>query len=109
MRVIVSSAILVLSAGVAFAQTGSTAPSPATPTSALRTGKSVVEENKAECMRLWDAGTHMSKQEWSSTCRRIQSRLENLKIDNLDVMSTGMRKKAGAGKQGGINLPYRPS
>ena len=29
-------------------------------------------------MRLWDAGTHMSKQEWSATCRRVQSRLNQV-------------------------------
>jgi cytochrome c5 len=122
MRVIVTSLALVLSAGAVLAQTGSmttspaaTAPSTAAPANpgpavagkAARTGKSAVDDSIAECMGLWDAGTHMSKQEWSSTCKRIQTRLENLKIENLDVMGAGVRKKAGAGKQGSIDLPNR--
>jgi hypothetical protein len=115
MRVIVISLALVLSAGGAFAQTGSITPAPASPAAkaaapgkAAATGKkSAVAEAKAECMRLWDAGTHMSKREWSNTCDRIQSRLDNLKVENLDVMGTGMRKKPGTGKQGSIASPGR--
>jgi hypothetical protein len=29
-------------------------------------------------MGFWDAGTHMSKQEWRTACRRVQNRLEDL-------------------------------
>jgi hypothetical protein len=29
-------------------------------------------------MGFWDAGTHMSKQEWAGACRRVQNRLQNL-------------------------------
>lgn len=101
---LVSSA-LVLSVGVALAQTGTVTPAPAAPANATRASKSAVEEGKAECMRLWDAGTHMSKREWSTTCARIQSRLDNLKIENLDVMGTGVPKKPGVGKQGSIDRP----
>jgi hypothetical protein len=119
MRLIVTSVALVLSAGAALAQTGSITPvpapsaaAPAKPapiavTPAARTGKSAVAEAKAECMRMWDSGTHMSRREWSNTCDRIQTRLDNLKIENLDLMGTGMRKKAGAGRQGSIDLPSR--
>jgi hypothetical protein len=32
-------------------------------------------------MRLWDKGAHMSKPEWKAACVRIQSRLQNLDID----------------------------
>ena len=46
----------------------------------------------------------MTKQEWTVTCRRIQSRLENLKVDNMDVMGTGVRRKAGTGKQSSVDL-----
>jgi hypothetical protein len=126
MRVIFTSLALVLGAGLGagavLARTGSTAtgqaapapgaaastkPAPTALGKAASTGKSAVANSIAECMQLWDAGTHMSKQEWSSTCKRIQTRLENLKIENLDVMGTGVRKKAGAGKQGSIDLPNR--
>ena len=49
----------------------------------------------------------VSKREWANTCDRSQTRLDNLKIENLDIMGTGMRKKPGVGKQGSINLPNR--
>jgi hypothetical protein len=125
MRFIVTSALLVLGAGAALAQTGSTTPGPTKPMpgaaapaksgptvsgpAARMGGKTSVEEAKAECMRMWDAGTHMTKREWSSTCDRIQTRLDNLKIENLDVMGTGtgMRKKDGSGRQGSIDSPSR--
>ncbi len=43
------------------------------------------EHNNAvtDCKRMWDSGTHMTKQEWARTCKRVQSRLENLKVDWL--------------------------
>ena len=120
MRVIVTSVALVLVAGATLAQTGSItsgppAPSATTPAKpdpvavrpAALTGKAAIAEAKAECMAMWDAGTHMSKREWANTCDRIQTRLDNLKIENLDIMGTGMRKKPGVGKQGSINLPNR--
>jgi hypothetical protein len=37
----------------------------------------------ADCVQMWDSGTHMTKQEWARTCKRVQSRLDNLKIDGL--------------------------
>jgi len=37
----------------------------------------------ADCMGMWDAGTHMSKQVWARTCTRVQTRLDNLKVDGL--------------------------
>ena len=121
MRVTILSAALALGAGAALAQTGSItpAPAPATPSAvttpakgpvavspAARTGKNAVDDAKAECMRMWDPGTHMTKREWSITCDRVQTRLDNLKIENLDLMGTGVRKK-GAGKQSSIDSPIR--
>jgi hypothetical protein len=35
----------------------------------------------AACKELWDAGTHMTKQQWSNTCKRIQTRLDNLGVE----------------------------
>ena len=124
MRAVVTSLLLAISAGAALAQTGSITPappatpassaaapakSPAAPGKAVRSGKSAVTDAKAECMKMWDSGTHMSRQEWSSTCDRIQTRLDNLKVENLDVMGTGVRKKTGGGKQGSVDLPSRPN
>ena len=35
----------------------------------------------ADCMRMWDFGTHMTKQAWLRTCKRIETRLDNLNVD----------------------------
>jgi hypothetical protein len=32
----------------------------------------------ANCEAMWDRGTHMTKTEWSRTCRRVQNRLRQL-------------------------------
>jgi hypothetical protein len=45
-----------------------------------RTGKNPVRDEYADCLRLWDRGTHMSKKEWSATCHRIQSRLDQVQV-----------------------------
>jgi len=56
-------------------------PSPATGGAggATKTGKNPGLETIADCMKLWDAGTHMSKVDWARTCRRVQGRLDDLK------------------------------
>ena len=36
-----------------------------------------------ECMKMWDSGTHMTKHEWLRTCRRVQTRLDNLNVDAI--------------------------
>lgn len=59
----------------------------------------------ADCMQLWDKGTHMSKQEWARTCQRIQTRLQNLKIENLKDIGTDATKKSRTGARGGSNAP----
>ncbi len=41
------------------------------------------ESDVADCMQMWDSGTHMTKQVWARTCKRVQSRLDNLKIEAL--------------------------
>ena len=33
------------------------------------------EQEYQDCLNLWDKGTHMTRSEWASTCRRIQNRL----------------------------------
>ena len=35
----------------------------------------------ADCMRMWDSGTHMTKQAWLRTCKRVETRLDKLNID----------------------------
>jgi hypothetical protein len=111
MRLIVTSMALLLGAGAALAQRATPTPAPdasAAPTApgkAVRAKKSAIEDSKAECIGMWDAGTHMTKQEWANTCTRIQTRLENLRVEDLDV-GTGARRKP-RGKQGSIDAKTR--
>ena len=59
-----------------------------------RTGKNPTQEALADCMRLWDSGTHMTKGEWSATCRRIQGRLDSLKLDPVTPLTASKRQRA---------------
>jgi len=105
--VIIAFLSLVLNAGGVLAQAGappsnvSPPPSAAAPVSPKspagddKTAKARAKENIADCMRLWDAATHMTKQQWARTCERIQSRRENLSIESLEPMRTGLPKKRG--------------
>ena len=105
--VIVTFLSLVLTAGVALAQAGTppsnVSPSPSTaapaspksPAGGDTSAKARAKEIIADCMRLWDAATHMTKQQWARTCERIQTRLENLNIESLEPMRTGLPKKRG--------------
>jgi hypothetical protein len=34
----------------------------------------------ADCERMWDRATHMTRQEWRQTCRRVQDRLKQLQV-----------------------------
>ena len=56
-------------------------------------GRDPVAKNAvADCMGLWDSGTHMTKTEWAATRRRIQGRLDNLKVDPV-LPSTASTKR----------------
>lgn len=70
--------------------------------SAQRTGKNPITEHYTDCVKLWDNQTHMSKSEWSRTCRRIENRLQNLRVENMDADISGpkprrTRKSPGSG------------
>ena len=56
-----------------------------------RTGKNAAQEGIADCVRLWDKGTHMTKGEWLTTCRRVQGRLDNLKVDPVEPKTASKR------------------
>jgi hypothetical protein len=75
----------------------------ATPAVDKQAALKTARENIADCMRLWEPATHMTRQEWARTCQRIQSRLENLRLENMDT--PGLRKKAAPGRQGSLNRP----
>lgn len=42
--------------------------------------KSAHDAAVENCEQTWDRGTHMTKQEWSRTCRRVQNRLQQLHV-----------------------------
>jgi hypothetical protein len=71
----------------AYASSAQTIPAPATTLRLLPSAaqfKQTERDNAiTDCMRMWDAGTHMTKQEWARTCKRVQSRLDSLKVDWL--------------------------
>jgi hypothetical protein len=35
---------------------------------------------------MWETATHMTRREWARACRRVENRLQNLRVD-LDVGS----------------------
>ena len=48
----------------------------------------------AECMKLWDAKTHMTRGQWRSACARVQNRLNNLQVtDEATPTKTPDRKR----------------
>ena len=105
MRLMPTTALLLtLASGIALGQSPGGAPSVAAPPSAApaapanpglaqpgspdpsakaretRTGRNGPDQEYADCMRLWEPATHMTKEEWSRTCRRVQSRLDAVRI-----------------------------
>jgi hypothetical protein len=97
MRTVIAAALsLALATGAALAQSG---PPPTTGAIGKEDAKAAAAKKTAdsiaECMKLWDAKTHMSKGEWARTCQRIQTRLESLKIDSSMGLPKGDRKKRG--------------
>ena len=81
-------ACLVLGNMAALAQTGpspAAAPSPGAAKPSAKSpeataAKTAVNDEYADCMQLWDKATHMTRQEWSATCRRVKSRLDQVQI-----------------------------
>jgi hypothetical protein len=59
---------------------------PAAPGTAHATTESVESAKKAHaaaianCEGMWDRATHMTRKEWSRTCRRVQTRLQQLEL-----------------------------
>jgi len=81
MRVLllVSSVSLVAAGGAASAQSGS---SPTAPTPSEKTVQEKSAQYYADCMKHWDAGTHMTKSEWARTCRRVNDERVKFRVDN---------------------------
>jgi hypothetical protein len=43
----------------------------------------------------------MSKQDWSRTCRRIENRLEQLRVESMDLDGTGPKPRKTGKSPGG--------
>lgn len=73
-------ACLLLASGAAFAQSGKREGAAAT-TTAIPDAQLSPDEIKergtqylTDCVNDWDKGTHMSKKDWTRTCRRVVQR-----------------------------------
>jgi hypothetical protein len=90
---------LALGTGAALAQS---APPPTTGAIGKEDPKAAAAKKTAdgiaECMKLWDAKTHMTKGEWARTCKRVQMRLESLKVDSsMGLPPKKVERKNGKG------------
>jgi hypothetical protein len=80
---IIAFLILASSAGDASAQA---APAPIAPAAAAMATSVKAAEQKAHvaavasCEAMWDRGTHMTRNDWSRACRRVQNRLQQLEL-----------------------------
>ena len=68
-----------LSTGAALSQTTPGAPASAAASVEARNEKAYAAAI-ADCEGMWDRGTHMSRKEWSRTCRRVQARLKQMEL-----------------------------
>jgi hypothetical protein len=77
---ITTTLLLCLSAILALAEmpVGATRPSSEVPGRPNTDEGTIHEKAIADCEGIWDRGTHMTMQEWSRTCRRVQTRLQGL-------------------------------
>lgn len=64
---------------------------PETATTA-QASKDAVKQGIADCLRLWDAGTHMTKQQWAATCKRIQTRLDSIRAETIEPKRPNRRQ-----------------
>jgi hypothetical protein len=88
--------VVILSLGLGAGSVLAQGAPPATaPKAEVKSVKARAKENIAECVRMWDAGTHTTPPHWARTCERIHSRLESLSIEHLEPLGTALRKKKG--------------
>ena len=80
--IIIATIVLCLSAGVASAEVvGVPRPDGAARSLAAESSKRTAHEAAvADCEGMWDRSTHMTKREWSQTCRRVQNRLRQIEV-----------------------------
>jgi hypothetical protein len=77
---IVLVATLTLAAGTAYAQVNPSASEGTTQGQAVQSAKEsqTVRVARVDCMSLWEPATHMSKEDWARSCRRVESRLQEI-------------------------------
>jgi hypothetical protein len=75
------------------------APAPAAPQAPAATPGLAAKANPRgpvqeynECLNLWDAATHMTRAEWAATCRRIQTRLNDITVQANEITAPGRRR-----------------
>jgi len=80
--IIMTATALCLSVGPAFAEAAMAPRLIADPRASVvqPTRQSVHEAAITDCEHMWDRGTHMTKRDWSQTCRRVQNRLQQLEL-----------------------------
>ena len=85
LRLCLIAPLIALAATPAEAQSGAapatalspTAPAPqrdkalTKPDRATSSDREIIDGYLAQCLKDWDAGTHMTKKEWSAACRRL--------------------------------------
>jgi hypothetical protein len=78
MRAIILAVVVAwFSASTAFAEVAAAPQLPrVTSPAEAASQRSRLEAGIADCERMWDRGTHMTKKEWSRTCRRVQNRIQ---------------------------------
>jgi hypothetical protein len=64
-----------------------------------QSGQGVHDAAVADCVQMWDAGTHMTRQAWSHTCKRVQTRLDNLNLDAIMPNTETTSRKPRSGKK----------
>jgi hypothetical protein len=57
--------------------------------------KTGTDYSLSDCMRIWDAETHMTQGQWRAACARVQGRINNLKV----VAEEAGTKKAKAAER----------
>lgn len=78
----IATLLFVAGAGCVFAEVAP--PSRPAASSALPSNK-VAEKRAhdsavANCVQMWDRGTHMTEQQWLRTCKRVQDRLQHIEM-----------------------------
>jgi len=56
--------------------------------------KTGTDYSVADCMKLWDAKTHMTQGQWRAACARVQSRINNLKVTAEEAGTKKADRKA---------------